>query len=161
MHALLQEIAPGSTLLAIGSLPSSYSNFTHLIEARSADGSDFRLVVRRYKVFGNYDRAEKARREFKTFELLQRNGIPSPRPLYLDEPGAVLGTPGIVTSFVPGAQVESPSDPVSWARACGDVSQNPCHSLRHRSQAFLAGCRFRGYVVFAFWGRAGLHASSS
>lgn len=75
MQALLQEIAPGSALLAIGPLPGSYSNFTHLIEARSADGSDFRLVVRRYKVFGNYDRGEKARREFKTFELLQRNGI--------------------------------------------------------------------------------------
>jgi aminoglycoside phosphotransferase (APT) family kinase protein len=117
IRALLQEIAPGSTVLAIGPLPGSYSNFTHLVDARSADGSDFRIVVRRYKVFGSYDRGEKARREFRTFELLQRHGIPSPQPLYLDEQGAVLGIPGIVTSYVSGKQIESPSDPVGWARA--------------------------------------------
>jgi len=116
IQTLLQEIAPGSTLLAIGSLPGSYSNFTHLIEARSVDSSILRLVVRRYKVFGNYDRGEKARREFKTFELLQRNGIPSPQPLYLDETGAVLEIPGIVTNYLTGSQIESPVDPVSWAQ---------------------------------------------
>jgi aminoglycoside phosphotransferase (APT) family kinase protein len=121
IHALLQEMAPGSTLQAVGALPGSYSNFTHLIDARSADGSDFRIVVRRYQVFGNYDRGEKARREFKTFKLLQRNGIPSPQPLYLDERGAVLGIPGIVTSYVPGTQIESPSDPMTWARALASM----------------------------------------
>lgn len=130
IHALLQEVAPGSTVLAIESLPGSYSNFTHLVDVRSADGSDFRIVVRRYKVFGNYDRGEKARREFKTFELLQRNGIPSPQPLYLDEQGAVLGTPGIVTSYVTGTQIQSPSDPVSWARALAAmlarIHSTPC-----------------------------------
>ena len=96
VHALLQQIAPGSDLLAIESLPGSYSNLTHLVDARTADGSSFRVVVRRYKVFGSYDRGEKARREFSTFQLLQRNGIPSPQPLYLDETGAVLGSPGNV-----------------------------------------------------------------
>lgn len=117
IHALLQEIAPGSSIRTIEFLPGSYSNFTHLVDARAADGSGFRFVVRRYKVFGSYDRGEKARREFKTFELLQRHGIPGPQPLYLDEQGAVLGIPGIVTSYVTGTQIESPSDPVSWACA--------------------------------------------
>jgi aminoglycoside phosphotransferase (APT) family kinase protein len=130
IHALLQEIAPGSSVLAIGPLPGSYSNSTHLVDVRSADGSDYRIVVRRYKVFGNYDRGEKARREFKTFELLQRNGIPSPQPLYLDEQGAVLGTPGIVTSYVSGTQIQSPSDPASWARALAAmlvrIHSTPC-----------------------------------
>ena len=117
IHALLHKIAPGSTVSAIRSSPGSYSNLTHLVDVRSADGSDLRIVVRRYKVFGNYDRGEKAHREFKTFELLQQNGIPSPQPLYLDELGSVLGSPGIVTKYVTGAQIESPSDPVKWARA--------------------------------------------
>jgi aminoglycoside phosphotransferase (APT) family kinase protein len=121
IHALLQEIAPGSTVLAIGALPGSYSNFTHRVDLRSPDGSDVRIVVRRYKVFGTYDRGEKARREFKTFELLQRNGIPSPQPLYLDEQGAVLGTPGIVTSYVPGKMITSPSEPIRWARTLATV----------------------------------------
>lgn len=117
VQALLGEIAPGSSVLAIDSLPCSLSNYTHLVEVRSANGSVSRIVIRRYAVFGNYDRGEKARREFKTFELLQRNGIPAPRPLYLDEKGAILGTPGIVTSYVPGEQIASPPDPESWARS--------------------------------------------
>jgi aminoglycoside phosphotransferase (APT) family kinase protein len=117
IQALLLEIAPGSTLVSITPLPGSYSNFTHRVDARSADGSSLCVVLRRYKTFGSYDRGEKARREFKTFELLQRHGIPSPQPLFLDEHGVVLGTPGTVTSYVPGTQIESPSDPVRWARA--------------------------------------------
>jgi aminoglycoside phosphotransferase (APT) family kinase protein len=117
IHTLLQELAPGSTALAIEPLPGSYSNFTHLIDARRADGSDLRLVVRRYQVFGSYDRGEKARREFKAFELVYQHGIPAPQPLYLDEQGAILGIPGIVTRYVTGTQIESPSDPIGWARA--------------------------------------------
>lgn len=131
VRALLGEIAPGSVALVIDSLPGDFSNHTHLVEARSADGPDFRFVVRRYAVFGDYDRAEKARREFKTFELLQRNGIPAPRPLYLDDAGAVLGTPGIVTSYVPGELVFSPPpDPMTWTRSLAmtlaDIHSVPC-----------------------------------
>jgi aminoglycoside phosphotransferase (APT) family kinase protein len=114
--ALLEEIAPGSRFLAIESLPGSYSNFTHLVNARSVDGSVVRVVVRRYKAFGSYDRGKKARREFKALELAKQHGIPVPRPLLLDDQGAILGRPGIVTSYVCGAQMESPSDPVGWAR---------------------------------------------
>lgn len=116
-RALLDMIAPGSTVLAIDSLPGSFSNFTNLVEARSAGGSAFRIVVRRYAVFGSYDRGEKARREFKTLELLQENGIPVPRPLHLDEEGMLLGGPGIVTDYVPGEMLTSSADPLSCARA--------------------------------------------
>ena len=48
LQLLLQQIAPGSQLLAIEPLPGSYSNLTHLVNARSSDGSGFRVVVRRY-----------------------------------------------------------------------------------------------------------------
>jgi aminoglycoside phosphotransferase (APT) family kinase protein len=121
VFALLGKIAPGSVVLAIASLPGSYSNYTHMVKARSADGSVLRVVIRRYAEFGHYDRGEKARREFKTLELLQRNGIPVPQPLYLDEQGAMLGTPGIVTGYVPGAQIALPSDPLRWARSTGTM----------------------------------------
>lgn len=117
IHALLHEIAPGSTLRTVEPLPGSYSNYTHLVDARRADGSDLRLVVRRYKVFGSYDRGEKARREFRTFELLQQHGIPAPEPLYLDQQGTILSIPGIVSRYVTGTQIESPSDPIGWAHS--------------------------------------------
>ena len=95
----------------------SFSNFTHVLEARLKDGNAYKVVVRRYKVFGNYDRAEKAGREFKTLELLNRYQIPAPQPLLLDESGDTLGSPGIVVSFVPGnLKMDSISDPMDWAR---------------------------------------------
>jgi aminoglycoside phosphotransferase (APT) family kinase protein len=138
IQALLQEIAPGSTLLAIEPLPGSYSNYTHLVDARSADGSELRLVVRRYQILGSYDRGEKARREFKTFELLQWHGIPCPPPLYLDPQGALLGIPGIVTGYVAGTQIQSPPDPVGWARALAAMLARihavPCDAA---TQSFL------------------------
>ena len=113
---LLKEIAPESKLLSFSLLPGSFSNSTHIVQARSVNGSDFKLVVRRYAVFGDYDRGEKARREFKTFEYLHQYGIPAPEPLYLDDTGTLLGTPGIVTRFVPGRLIMSiPADPHDWA----------------------------------------------
>jgi aminoglycoside phosphotransferase (APT) family kinase protein len=137
-RALLDVIVPGSVVLTIDSLPGSFSNYTHLVEARSADGSDFRVVVRCYAVFGSYDRGEKARREFKTLELCQEYGIPVPRPLYLDEEGAILGIPGIVTDHVPGEMVLSPGEPLDCARAMATVLVK-IHSVSGdaRAQSFL------------------------
>jgi len=40
-----------------------------------------------------------------------------PQPLYLDDQGAILGIPGIVTRYVTGTQIASPSDPAGWALA--------------------------------------------
>jgi aminoglycoside phosphotransferase (APT) family kinase protein len=115
-RAVLDVVAPGSTLDAIHPLPGSYSNYTHVIEARSTAGSRVRIVIRRYATFGSYDRAEKARREYGTLELLQRHSIPAPPPLHLDDEGALLGSPGIVTHYVRVRQIESPADPLDWAR---------------------------------------------
>lgn len=116
-HSLLERIAPGSSLVKIELLPGSFSNHTHLVKARSAHGSIFKIVVRRYKVFGDYDRGEKARREFKTFELLNRHHIPTAGPLLLDEAGDILGSAGIVTGFVEGSLIMNvPPEPIEWAR---------------------------------------------
>jgi len=126
---LLKEIAPGSNLLTFSLLPGSFSNSTHIVEARLVNGSDLKFVVRRYAVFGDYDRGEKARREFKTFEYLHQYGIPAPEPLYLDDTGTLLGTPGIVTRFVPGRLILSaPADPLDWARELA-VTLAKIHSI--------------------------------
>ncbi len=136
---LLKEIAPGSRLLTYNLLPGSFSNSTHIVEARKPDGSDIKVVVRRYAAYGDYDRGEKARREFKTFEYLHRYGIPAPEPLYLDDAGVLLGTPGIVTRFVPGRlMLENPPDPEDWARklalTLAKIHSIPCDK---DAQAFL------------------------
>jgi aminoglycoside phosphotransferase (APT) family kinase protein len=119
--ALLDVIAPGSAPLVIDSLPGSFSNSTHFVDVRYPNDYVFRIVVRRYAVFADYDRGEKARREFKTLKLLKTHGIPVPQPLYLDDKGKLLGTPGIVTRYVAGELVVPPSNPPAdspgWVRA--------------------------------------------
>jgi hypothetical protein len=46
-------------LLSFSLLPGSFSNSTHIVQARSVNGSDFKIVVRRYAVFGDYDPEKK------------------------------------------------------------------------------------------------------
>lgn len=113
---LLQQIAPGAVRLELSPLPSSYSNFTCLLHTETAAGDVRRFALRRYAIFGSYDRGEKARREFKTLQLLHANGIPAPLPVYLDDSGSLLGSPGIVTLYVPGALIFTPEDPIAWAQ---------------------------------------------
>lgn len=118
---VVSRIAPGGVLHSIEALNGSYSNYTHLITAGLPDGSTGRYVIRRYKVFGEYDRGEKALREFKTLEHMAHAGIPVPLPLLLDDSGDLLTSPGIVTGFVPGRQVDAPDEPEAWARSLGDT----------------------------------------
>lgn len=138
-RAVLHLLEPDSELVSISVPDGSFSNYTHILTARLKDGNLYRAVVRRYKVFGDYDRGEKARREFKTFELLNRHQVPAPETLYLDETGAVLEIPGIVTRFVEGRlMLEAPSDPMDWAhklaRTLAKIHSIPC---REAEQGFL------------------------
>jgi aminoglycoside phosphotransferase (APT) family kinase protein len=115
LRSLLETITPGSTFVAIHSLEGDFSNSTHLVDGRAPDGSLFQVVTRRYAVFGEYDRGEKARREFKTLQLLKKHGSPVPEPLYLDDTGRILGSPGIVTRYMPGKLIMAPPYPAQWA----------------------------------------------
>jgi len=156
---LLDRIAPGSRLLKVELLPGSFSNHTHLVEACLPGGEMLKCVVRRYQVYGNYDRGEKARREFKAFELMAHNGIPAPEPLLLDDTGLLLGVPGIVTRYVPGVlMLSTPPDPLDWARKLAvmlariqriPLDKNACkHLLDANSEAtwFLEGDSIPSYL---------------
>jgi aminoglycoside phosphotransferase (APT) family kinase protein len=134
----LDVIAPSSTFSAVRSLAGSYSNSTHLVKALAPGGARTWFVVRRY-VHGN--RAQKARLEFRMLEFLQDTGVPAPVPLYLDAEGALLGVPGIVTSYVSGQQLELPSDhpsgPLDWARSLARMLVK-IHSIAcDRARSFL------------------------
>jgi aminoglycoside phosphotransferase (APT) family kinase protein len=118
---LLDIIYPGSHLVAINLAPGSYCNFTHIVTAYGSSGDEFRIVVRRYQASGHYDRGQKARREFAALQCACQNGIPAPQPLYLDDTGDLLGIPGIVTPYVPGVQIESPTNVNAWARTLAEM----------------------------------------
>ena len=115
LQSLLEIIAPGSEFVAIHSLEGDFSNSTHLVEGKASDGSLFQVVTRRYATFGDYDRGEKARREFKTLQLLRNHTVPVPVPIYLDDAGTILGSPGIVTQYMPGKLIMAQPYPAQWA----------------------------------------------
>ena len=133
LQSLLDIILPGAIFLAVHSLEGDFSNSTHLVDATMPDGSTVRIVTRRYAVFGNYDRGEKARREFKTLQLLRSHGAPVPEPLYLDDDGTALGSPGIVTRYVPGTLMMSRPYPAEWAeiraKTLADIHAIPINVL--------------------------------
>lgn len=110
---LIHRLEGNGMLKEIRPLPGSFSNETTLLTYETAVDSK-QIVVRRYAVFGDYDRGQKAEREFKTLALLQQHHIPAPTPLLLDKSGKLLGSPGIVTSFVPGQQIIRPVNQAAW-----------------------------------------------
>ncbi len=112
--ALVTKLHPGAQQPHVSLLDGSFSNEINLIHFITAAGQKSSLVLRRYAIFGSYDRGEKAHREFKTLQLLKQHNLPASTPLLLDTSGDILGTPGIVTTYVPGRQVIMPTEPTHW-----------------------------------------------
>src|SRR5687768_11269395 len=99
VRAVLDVVAPVNSGFSVHPLAGSYSNHTHLVKIEFADSSPQQIVLRRYNE-ANGNCISKARREFQTLKLLERQNFPAPRPLYLDDAGDLLGSPGIITEFV-------------------------------------------------------------
>ncbi len=136
INDLLEVITPGYTLTSVLPLMGSYSNDTKLIQARSASGSRVRFILRRY-MYGN--RSRKARVEFMTLATLQNYDVPVPIPLYVDEVGNDLGSPGIVTRYISGKLLMLPSDhpggsfrwAQSLAKMLAKIHSVPCDQVKH------------------------------
>ena len=62
-----------------------------------------------------------ARASYRALRLARAHGIPVPEPVYVDETGAVMGVPGIVTQLVEGRQQANPPDPVSWGEMLAEL----------------------------------------
>lgn len=131
--ALLNVVAPDSTLYALRHPDGDHFNTAYLLEAQTANGEPLRLIIKRYEECGS-DLGEKARREFTALTWLQRSGVPAPQPLYVDETGEFLGAPALVSTFVDGAQIWQPTDavidPQQWIRqmatTLAQIHRTPC-----------------------------------
>ncbi|MDE2852909.1 MAG: aminoglycoside phosphotransferase family protein [Chloroflexota bacterium] len=132
VSAVLDALAFQYREFSIHALPTTYSNFTHQVNAELKDGSSKRIVLRRYNPENYEDGHDKPRCEFHALKLLRKAGIPAPPPLLLDDTGELLGLPGIVTGYVKGAPIEPPTEAMRWgelaeanARMLARIHQTP------------------------------------
>ncbi len=132
VSAVLDALTLAYSDFSIHTLPSTFSNFTHMVHIDLPDGSSEKIVLRRYNPENYEDGHDKHSCEFHALKLLQKQGIPAPPPLLLDETGELLGLPGIVTGFIKGAPIELPAEANRWgelanrtARMLARIHQTP------------------------------------
>ena len=113
---IVETVAPGHRLVSLSPAPASFTNDASILDCRTPAGSQLRLVAK-LLVDEPVEAPQLAAASFHALRLVRAHGIPAPEPIYLDETGAVLGAPGIVTRFVEGRQETDRRDPVAWAAA--------------------------------------------
>ena len=80
-----------------------------------ADGTRTRVSLRRFLRDNRSSQPKHVGHEYSVLQLVEKAGIPAPRPLLLDSEGDLLGVPTIVLTYLPGAPVYIPRDVGSWA----------------------------------------------
>lgn len=129
-QAMLERIWPGSVLQLIQPVSGEYANRNFYVDARSPEGRPLKCVVKLFQGERDFI-ARLARTEYAALGWLHQQGSPVPAPLFLDEEGALLGGPALVTAFLPGAPVMSPPYPPDWgkqmAQTLASLHAFPCH----------------------------------
>src|SRR5690554_1218891 len=108
-QAIVDEAAPGSTLVAVRPMNKDGTHHAYVMETRSASGLETQLAVKLYRDDVGPART-RARLEFHALQLLQKEAVPVPQPFFLDADGALLGAPAMVTEFVHGVQMLASPD---------------------------------------------------
>jgi aminoglycoside phosphotransferase (APT) family kinase protein len=123
IYAMLQAIVPGHTLAAMRPTEAGHHNLVHILDTHSPTGEQARLVLKRY--INDKTIKQNARLEFKTLAWLHSSGAAVPQPHFVDEDGALFGTPAIVTSFSPGGHlrraVDHPTSRLAWVHEVAET----------------------------------------
>jgi len=130
--AVLEALGHAGAAYGVEPLPGSYSNFAQTLRIEQAGAEPRKIVVRRYNPENYEEGHDKPACEFQALRLLRGHGIPVPPPLLLDRDGSLLGLPGILTEFLPGSQIEPPTEAARWgqmaatnARMLARIHQTP------------------------------------
>jgi aminoglycoside phosphotransferase (APT) family kinase protein len=77
-----------------------------------------RRFVRRHHVFST---PEHVTHEFEVLRLVERAGIPAPRPILLDADGEHFGVPAMVISYLPGRPLFPTTDIAAWTEGLARI----------------------------------------
>jgi aminoglycoside phosphotransferase (APT) family kinase protein len=142
--ALLGEMIPGSTLCAIRPVKGEFYNRQFYLDARSKEGEDLHFVVKLYQGESDFC-VRRARAEDRALRWLHLHHRPVPEPVFLDDTGALLGGPGLVTRFLPGSPILDPPYPPDWGRqmalTLASIHAYPCDAS---ARAFLRDANREG-----------------
>ena len=97
-------------------LGGGVSAVTHRLDLSAANGAVQSIVVKLPKSRTPEQMRECARVEFLTLEALRGAGLGAPVPRLLDVSGRLLGTPGMVLEYLPGAVDFAPARPYAMLR---------------------------------------------
>ncbi|MDE2860142.1 MAG: phosphotransferase [Chloroflexota bacterium] len=99
---------------------AAFTNDVTVVECKDRAGRISKLVIKHFVDEPEFA-SKCAKASFRALEVSKMRGVPVPQPILKDETGELLGTPGLVTSFVEGRQIASPTDVVAWANELADL----------------------------------------
>lgn len=105
---LAERLRPGSEVIRAWTLEGGVSAHVTAVELALPDGGSERVVVRRHGAIDKGHNPDIAATEFRVLQVVTGAGLPVPAPLLLDETGEMLGSSGLVTSFVDGSTDVAP-----------------------------------------------------
>lgn len=114
---LIDELAPGGRLVRARRLRGGVGARMHVLDIERADGTRVNVSLRRFPRDNRSSSPEHVVHEYNVLRLVEKAGIPAPRPLLLDAQGAMFGVPAMALTYLHGAPLYHPRDLASWVGA--------------------------------------------
>jgi len=92
-----------------------------VLEIDRADGSRWKVTLRRFVTDHRFSLPEHVAHEFEMLHLVDRAGIPAPRPILLDAGGEYFGVPASVMSYLPGRPLFPTTNIAAWTEGLARV----------------------------------------
>ncbi len=113
-HKQLQDLvgafAPGATLTHVRTLIGGISARSLALDVEHADGKRIVYVVRQPGQWALAQSQDAAQKQFDILKLVAPFDVPSPTPVFVDNDGALLGSPCLVMESLDGVPVYAPDN---------------------------------------------------
>jgi len=86
-----------------------------VLNIERANGARRKVTLRRFPRDNRSSQPEHVAHEYHVLQLLEKAGIPAPRPLLLAAEPELFGVPAIALTYLPGAPVYLPRNVEAWA----------------------------------------------
>lgn len=110
LQSLVSAFAPGATLTHVRTLIGGISARSLKLDVEYATGTSVGYVVRQPGPWALARNKDAAQMQFDILSLVSRFDVPSPAPAFVDNDGALLGSPCVVMEALDGVPVYAPDN---------------------------------------------------